>query len=112
MVFAIRKQSLLCALALVLSAPIQASAQTINPSNGTDVTAWVNHYPSDTVFGIAGFFSIPKVTETLKSLLSHDDTALIEKTYSVEDPIKEVDGCVVVNNCMPNECGTENSIVI
>jgi hypothetical protein len=97
---------------LALSTPYHVCAQTINPSDGTDVTAWVNHYPSDTVFGTAGFFAVPKVNQTLQSLLDAKDIALIEKTYSVEDPIKEVDGYVVVNNCMPNECGSESSIVI
>lgn len=89
-----------------------ASAQTVNPSSGTDPMSWINHYPTDTVLGQHGFFNIPSIKAKLRDMLSKSDFNTVTKVYTEEIPIAEVDGYVIISSCMPHDCGSEGDTII
>lgn len=67
---------------------------------------WVNHYPTDQVDGIDGFFNIPWVGDLLPKILSPADLKLLTSIYAKEARIREIDDWLVIDNCMPGKCET------
>jgi hypothetical protein len=72
----------------------------------TNNSPWVNHYPTDQIDGVNGFFNTPWISELLDKILSPTDLKLLADTYSRDALIREVDDWLVIDNCMPRECGT------
>lgn len=95
----------------LLAAESPLCAQTVNPSTGDDPMMWINHYPSDTVLGRAGFFHIPMIRRKLAALLRAADLILVVHTYSESIPVAEVAGYLIISGCMPHDCGAEGDTI-
>jgi hypothetical protein len=61
------------ALSLALLTP-PAVAQTVN-------SPWVNHYPTEEIDGINGFFNTPWINSLLNKILIPADLKLLTDTY-------------------------------
>ena len=83
-------------LALLAS---QAVAQPVS-------SPWANHYPTEKIDGVDGFFNTPWVNGLLSKILSPADLKLLTETYSQDQLISEVDDWLVVGKCLPRQSGT------
>ena len=67
-------------LALLAS---QAVAQPVS-------SPWANHYPTEKIDGVDGFFNTPWVNGLLSKILSPADLKLLTETYSQDQDRKSV----------------------
>jgi hypothetical protein len=72
--------------------------------------SWAGKYPTNRRGKVTtSFFALPEIRRPLMRLLNHGDYNLLTREYGVESPIKLVGDYLLVRDCRPHACDSDNA---
>ena len=90
---------------LLFLATISALAQE---NKWNDLKSWIGKYPTD---GQKRFFQLPNIQNRLKELLNQNDIKHLTEELSVEAPVENVNGYLIIKVCREHWCPSDNALL-
>lgn len=96
----------------VLSCLFSGLVQAAGPSTDWNVfNAWVGKAPSTQLLGQQTLLGQPSLHAALKQILPKAEQASLAK-FKVEAPVTQVDGFLIVDQCLPHNCPADMATVV
>ncbi len=99
-------------LILTLFTVAAGNAAAIGNFEWRDASLWIGKYPSATAGGNKmPLLDQPLIRAILKKTLPKEELAALGR-FKVEVPVREMEGFIVVNKCLPHNCPADNATVV
>lgn len=89
------------------------SSSALAQSRWGHLRSWAGKYPTAGKGRVkTSFFALPEIRRPLLRLLSRRDYNLLTREYAVEIPIKLIGDYLLVRDCRPHACDTDNAAFV